>query len=262
MKPIFNSTIGAYYNNRAFEIALAVKYLGTDHMSNGYDEISYGQSASGHLIINIHRRRNGVNIIFMDNYMEMYHANGHGYVTCHNSYARFEYSLLDAYQNIEKAREFIWLNIRTMLNYNVDDNMIAAEVLNHVATAVYNAEWNGRVNRNVEQIRECANFITDLNLGYGQAFYGYNNMGRLIVWIKHHPSINKFDLPDEHRDNSIIVEFQGDGIAVIYNSDEFGMPKDDDYRGLIDDHWDSVRGGKQHAYFVKKAKDDCGVYLV
>jgi hypothetical protein len=145
---------------------------------------------------------------------------------------------------------------------NTEDNgfFLGSNIKQHV-NPVYNKGWHAYLSNNIEQVRECALYIAG-NMCTGQAFYGYNDMGRLIVWIKHHQSINKFDLPDEHRDNAIVVEFQGDGIAVIYNSDEFGMPKDDDYRGLIDDHWDSVRGGKQHAYFVKKAKDDCGVYLV
>lgn len=262
MKPIFNPTIGAYYNNRAFEIAQAAKYLGTDRMVNAHDELSYGQSVSGHLIINVKRHPNAVNIVFANDHMEMYHADRGGYVKCCSSRAYYEYSTLDACRSIEKTREFIWIAIDVMLNNSIDDHMTAASILEHGATAIHNNEWCKRLNGNIEQIRECAKFITDQNMGYGQAFYGYNDMGRLIVWLKHHPSINVFELPEKDRENSIIVEFEGDGILVIHNADEFGMPKNDKYRGLIDDHWSSVRAGKQHSYFIEKVKKECGVHLL
>lgn len=258
MKLIFNPTIGAYYNNRAFEIALAAKYLGTDRMVNAYDELAYGQSESGHLIINIRKRgvSKTVNVMFTDNRIELYAANGYGRtILIDTDTTYYAYAAIGVW-NTDGACKLIWDRINYMF---INDNMIDA-YCSAYATPVYNKKWNGYLNHNIEQIRECSKFITDQNLGYGQAFYGYNDMGRLTVWLKHHPSIDKFELPEKDRENSIIVEFEGDGIAIIYNADEFGMPKNDGYRSLIDDH--GIGHGKQHSYFIEKVKKECGVHLL
>lgn len=259
MKPIFNPIFGGYYNNRAFEIAQAAKYLGTDRMVNAYDELSYGHSISGHLIINIRKRgvSKTVNAVFTDTRIELYAANSHGCtILTDTDIAYYAYTALDVWTT-DGARKLIWDRINYML---INDVMTDTHCPTY-ATPVYNKKWNGYLNHNIEQIRECSKFITDQNLGYGQAFYGYNDMGRLIVWLNHHPSIYKFKIHDKDREKSIIVEFEGDGIVAIYNADEFGMPKDDNYRGLIDDHWSSV-AGKQHSYFIEKVKKECGVHLL
>lgn len=259
MKPAFSTTIGGYYNNRALEIAQAAKYLGTDRMVNAYGELSYGQSKAGHLIINIRKRgaSKTVNAVFTDTRIELYAADSYGHtIITDTDIAYYAYVALGVW-NTDGARKIIWDHINYMLiNDDTTDTHCSLS-----ATPVYNKKWNGYLNRNIEQIRECSKFITDQNLGYGQAFYGYNDMGRLIVWLKHHPSIDEFKLPEEDRENSIIVEFEGDGTVVIHNADEFGMPKNDDYRGIIDDHWGSV-AGKQHAYFIDKVKTECGVHLL
>lgn len=256
MKPIFNPTIGAYYSNRALEIAKAVKYLADYRMVNAYDEMHYGQSNSGHFVIHHTGFGGYANTMFTDDHIEIYRANGSGILTTTCGYI-LKYDDLD---KLDDSRTFIFNILEFVLKAEHSDILI--DLRDDPASCSFNSEWDGYLNHNIEQVANCVRYLTDANMGFGQAFYGYNSLGRLILWIKHHPSINVFELPEKDREHSIIVEFEGDGIAVIYNADEVGMPKNDNYRGLIDDHWSSVRCGKQHSYFIDKVKKECGVHLL
>lgn len=254
MNPIFNSAIGAYYSNRAFEIAKAVKYLGDYRMVNAYNEMHYGQSNSGHFIIHHTGFGGHANTMFTDDHIEIYQANGSGILTTTCGYI-LKYADLD---KLDDSRAFVFNILEFVLKAEHSDALI--ELINDPASCSFNREWHSYLNHNIEQVANCVSYLTDANMGLGQAFYGYNSLGRLILWVKNNPTIE--GLHDEDSGKSIVIEFEGDGIAVVYNADEYGMPKNDKYRGLIDDHWDSVRAGKQHSYFVSKVKKDCGVYLI
>ena len=254
MKPIFNPTIGAYYSNRAFEIAKAVKYLADYRMINAYDEMHYGQSNSGHFIIHHTGFGGHANTMFTDNHIEIYRANGSGILTTTCGYI-LKYADLD---KLEDSRAFVFNILEFVLKAEHSDAMI--DLRDDPASCSFNREWHAYLNHNIEQVADCVRYLTDANMGLGQAFYGCNSLGRLILWVKNNPTIK--GLSDEDSDKSVVVEFQGDGIAVVYNADEFGMPKDNYQNGLIDDHWDSVRCGKQHSYFIDKVKKECGVHLL
>ena len=254
MKPIFNPTIGAYYSNRAFEIAKAVKYLADYRMVNAYDEMHYGQSNSGHFVIHHTGFGGHANTMFTDDRIEIYPANGSGILTTTCGYI-LKYADLD---KLDDGRTFVFNILEFVLKAEHSDACI--DLRDDPASCFFNRERHAYLNHNIEQVADCVRYLTDANMGLGQAFYGYNSLGRLILWVKNNPTIE--GLRDEDSDKSVVIEFEGDGIAVVYNADEFGMPKIDNYRGLIDSHWSSVCAGKQHSYFIEKVKNDCGVHLL
>lgn len=264
MKIKFNYTLGGYYNNRISAIATAVKLIGWHEMSNGDDRLSYGMTKKGDFIINVVSRRpcsHSINIVFHDEYLEMFHANCYGRIleaspmsTC------IEYRLFDGLDD-KLTQEWIRKKIKAMMNVYISDEAYGNEI-EHESNPIYMELWCGYLNHNIEQIRDADEFITAANMQYGQAFYGFNNMGQLCVFLKHHASFKKYtDIAENDWYNGVVVRFEGDGVVNIYKADQFGMIKDDKYRGCMDSHCTNSHE-KCHHLFVEEIKKNCGVFLV
>lgn len=251
MNTLFIKNIGGYYNNRTMEIGHAGRILGTTYMSNS-DPLSYGLSKSGHLIVNVRshdrNRRNTVNIVFNEEHMVMYHATSSGIIIPGTPRKWFDY--VNTRPDGIWGDEFIWDAIKQMLAVDVSADF--AHISCHNDDPVHIDGCNCPVFLNIEQLREAYLYLSEKNMGFGHAFYGFNDMHHLIVWLGHHPSINYSDITDDYKDFSIIAEFEGDGIVKFYDADKNGRAMGSRF-GWLDDHSDGVRN-RQHEKFVEMAK--------
>lgn len=258
MNALFIKNIGGYYNNRTMEIGHAGRILGTTHMSNA-DPLSYGLSKSGHLIVNVRshdrNRRNTVNVVFNEEHIAMYHATSSGIIIPGTPRMWFDHTTIRP--NGIWGDEFIWNAIKQMLAVDVSTDF--TQIGYHNDDPVRIDGGNCSMFLNIEQLREAYLYLSEKNMGFGHAFYGFNNMHHLIVWLGHHPSVNYSDIDDDCKDFSIIAEFEGDGIVKFYDADKSGRAMGSRF-GWLDDHSDGVKN-RQHEKFVEMAKSR-GVMLI
>lgn len=264
MNILFNDTIFSYFNNRIEDIANAAKFIGTGDMVNAYDRLSYGQNMRGELVVNYKNRDrkigHTITIVFRDSHMEMYNANGYGRILETDMRSCIDYDIFKDMDE-EFIQKYVRKKINTMMGIDMPDEVYCRDI-EYDANPVINDNWRDYLNHNIEQLRDACDFIGTENMKYGQAFYGFNDMGRLCILLKHHRSFKKYvDIAESDWDNAVLVEFSGDGVIHIFKADQDGKPVDGNYNyhGLMDSHG---TGSKSHQLFVENVKKNFDVYLI
>lgn len=264
MNILFNDNLCSYFNNRIEDIAKAAKFIGTGDMVNAYDRLSYGQNRRGELVVNYKNRDrkigHTITIVFRDSHMEMYNANGYGCILETDMRSCIDYDIFKDMDE-EFIQKYVSKKISAMMGIDMHDEVYYRDI-EHDANPVINDDWRDCLNHNIEQIRDACDFIGTENMKYGQAFYGFNDMGHLCILLKHHRSFKKYvDIAENDWGNAVLVEFSGDGVIHIFKAGQDGKPVDSKHNrhGLMDSHG---TGGKSHQLFVENVKKNFGVYLI
>lgn len=264
MNILFNDNLYSYFNNRIEDIANAAKFIGTGDMVNAYDRLSYGQNMRGELVVNYKNRDrkigHTITIVFRDSHMEMYNANGYGRILETDMRSCIDYDIFKDMDE-EFIRKYVRKKIDAMMSIDLPDDVYCRDI-EHDGNSVINDNWRDYLNHNIEQLRDACEFIGTENMKYGQAFYGFNDMGHLCILLKHHRSFKKYvDIAESDWGNAVLVEFSGDGVIHIFKADQYGKPVDDKHNhySIMDSHG---TGGKSHQLFVKNVKKNFGVYLI
>lgn len=115
---------------------------------------------------------------------------------------------------------------------------------------IYFKGINGFYNHNIEILRDIAEVV-----GTGRMVNAYDNVswaitehGRIAIMITDRRTV-------EDKFRAVTVEFQGDGICVIYACDVYGKPIYDEESTGFDTHSYVCRRDGAHESFKKLLKD-------
>lgn len=238
----FNPNTGSVWNNRIDGVKDAIEIIGIDRMINAYKEIAYGQTAYGDFVLRFFNTANnyGVLVVFKRDHLIVYYCDSNANII-HNSGTTY------LQVNASRMNFIVYGMVKQCAKW---EEIIAGDPT-HPDNPVWNELWRSNVNRNIEQLRNIAEFLGAINLKHGQAFYGYEStFGRLVIWYKSLDRSRNL-ISDNPNNIGIILEAEGDGIIAMYKADQFGN-RVNGYREMLDSHWfDSA--DEAHNRFIKIA---------